>query len=198
MSWGMRGGRRCGGIADLICIKTPSVQCRSHHPGPCERARERGGERARARGIEGWEKERDLSFCEAWEWESVSCHESPHIRHHSGVMGPKQLAPWSVLIFLSCSQCVCVRVCLCAGACEGLRRMKFLMFEFVERERDKWESRREERVWMILFPLTSSGVRLCNWLVFLHLRVRVHCTRVCSSLHYNVCISLVLVTSVGG
>lgn len=97
-----------------------------------------------------------------------------------------------------CPHSVCECVCLCAGACEGLRRMKFLMFEFVERERDKWESRREERVWMIFFPLTSSGVRLCNWLVFLHLRVRVHCMRVCSSLHYNVCISLVLVTSVGG
>lgn len=111
--------------------------------------------------------------------------------------GPKTAGPM-ISIDFSVLLTVCVRVCLCAGACEGLRRMKFLMFEFVERERDKWESRREERVWMIFFPLTSSGVRLCNWLVFLHLRVRVHCTRVCSSLHYNVCISLVLVTSVAG
>lgn len=54
--WGWeRIGGGCGGITDLICIKTPSVQCHSHHLGPCER--KSGGEREREEGGEGEHEE---------------------------------------------------------------------------------------------------------------------------------------------
>lgn len=76
---------------------------------------------------------------------------------------------------------------------QGLLTVKFDVS--VRKER---ESRRST-VNHCLSSHVSSGVWLCNWLVFLHLPVCVHCMLVSSSLfHYNVCTSPVLVTSVRG
>lgn len=61
-----------------------------------------GGMGRRKRGIH-------QSFCEAWEWESAACHESPHIRHHNGVMESKTAGPMISIDFsVLFPVCVCV------------------------------------------------------------------------------------------
>ena len=167
----MREERR-GGITDLICIKTPSVRCHSHHLGPMrgswgETRMVKGGRWGeRAWGMEGWEDEREESISRSVRRGSGKAR--PVMNHLTfGITmewwSPKQLALWSVLIFLSSSQCVCVCVCVwvwvcvcvcvCVFAFESVSR--FVQDEISdlcvcvcvcererERARDKWESGR--------------------------------------------------------
>lgn len=126
----IRGGRKCGEIAGLICITTPSVQCQTHHLEPCESPSEEvhEGWRDACVCVGGDEtKGRDLSVI-LWGVgmgkHGLSWIPPPsYLQHHDGARAPKTAG---LMISIDFPLSVCER--------QGLHTVKFDVFVCKERK----------------------------------------------------------------